>query len=345
MLHETLELDIVRWFQGLGDWLETPLTLFTYLGYPVVYILLVPVLYWAVDVRLAARVAVFLFAGGIINDTAKLVARSPRPFWVDPGIRTFGDASGGFGMPSGHSQVAAPAWGLVVARRYRWATAVGVAVAVLIAVSRVYLGVHSPSQVLIGLALGGALLWLMVRYDEPVVRWFLGFSLTRQLLLIAGLVATGCLAGLLASAAADSWQVPEVWSANFAAAAGADETLDPVRSTGVGLSAGSLGGTLVGLTLQHHLVGWRCTGGIGARLIRIPVGAIAMSIPAAIVSASFAVAGIDTEVGTGEESFGFALTFALFFGVFFLAPAVFARIQPQAPPADDGRRGQALAQS
>jgi undecaprenyl-diphosphatase len=81
--------------------------------------------------------------------------------------------AGGYSFPSGHALGAAAAYlslALVVARvRPRWARVavpVAAALAVVVATSRVLLGVHFPSDVAAGLVLGWAIA-LVARWAEP----------------------------------------------------------------------------------------------------------------------------------------------------------------------------------
>ena len=74
--------------------------------------------------------------------------------------------AGGYAFPSGHSATAVALYGalaLIVARHgdaraRRAAIAAAVALSVLVGVTRVYLGVHYPTDVLAGWLLGGAVL-------------------------------------------------------------------------------------------------------------------------------------------------------------------------------------------
>ena len=84
-------------------------------------------------------------------------------------------ANGRRGMPSGHAlNFFSAAAFLGLALRRRALTAALFAIAALVALSRVYLGVHYPSQALAGAALGAALgliaAWLARRYLSFVQR-------------------------------------------------------------------------------------------------------------------------------------------------------------------------------
>ncbi|HEX2507845.1 MAG TPA: phosphatase PAP2 family protein, partial [Miltoncostaeaceae bacterium] len=76
-----------------------------------------------------------------------------------------GDAS----MPSGHAATAAAAAGVVALLHPRLRAPLAALVAA-IALSRVYLGVHYPSDVIVGAALGLAIAWIVVALARRVVR-------------------------------------------------------------------------------------------------------------------------------------------------------------------------------
>jgi undecaprenyl-diphosphatase len=110
--------------------------------------------------RLAAATVVISFAGAVaINTVLKLLLARPRPALFPPLV-----AASGFSFPSGHVTAAVAVYGLLAVflwrQRHRaWAIVSGAWVFV-VAVSRIYLGVHYPSDTLGSLAF--ATLWLMV---------------------------------------------------------------------------------------------------------------------------------------------------------------------------------------
>ncbi|MFE1771931.1 phosphatase PAP2 family protein [Streptomyces sp. NPDC059008] len=110
---------------------------------------------------LGAWVAVTALAGAALQQALKAAVGRPRPVWPDP-VDTAHYAA----FPSGHalSVLVAGALLLWLLREYgvrpvwRWTARTVVAVSVVgVGVTRVYLGVHWPSDVLGGWLLGGAL--------------------------------------------------------------------------------------------------------------------------------------------------------------------------------------------
>lgn len=107
-----------------------------------------------------------------ITTAIKNTVRRPRPFVNDPTIIP-ADAAGSFSFPSGHTSqafatatslsIAYPKW-YVIAPAYLWASSV--------AYSRMYLGVHYPSDVLAGALVGAGSAWLTYKLN----RWLNGDS-------------------------------------------------------------------------------------------------------------------------------------------------------------------------
>lgn len=116
----------------------------------------------------------------LINNALKWIVARDRPD-IDQLV-----GSGGSSFPSGHSAAAAACWAalaLVVSSRMwlwrrRWVAAIAVAVAVLVAASRVMLGVHWLTDVIAGVVVGWTWFFLVAlvfggrlqRFGEPLER-------------------------------------------------------------------------------------------------------------------------------------------------------------------------------
>lgn len=132
--------------------------------------LLVPFVVWCVDLAAGAWLGHAVIAAGYVNIWLKALFAHPRPFDLDPRVRVA--AASGYGFPSGHAQLAVVGWGFVALHIGRpWAWALGGGLPLVIGLSRVYLGVHFPTDVLAGWLVGGAVLLLVAVGRRRIARW------------------------------------------------------------------------------------------------------------------------------------------------------------------------------
>jgi hypothetical protein len=149
------------------------------------FLLLFPLLFWSVDYGLAARLVVLSLSSAYLNTIAKDLLLQPRPGDLDPSLALL--ESYGYGLPSGHAQTAVIVWGSLARwARSGWAWAAGAVLAFLIGLSRVYLGVHFPTDVLGGWLIGAVILWFYINQGERLERWLRGLETYQQLLLGVG---------------------------------------------------------------------------------------------------------------------------------------------------------------
>ncbi|MFE1168973.1 phosphatase PAP2 family protein [Nocardiopsis sp. NPDC058789] len=262
------ESEAIRWLQGLAGWLAPPLEAVTFLGSQGVIIVLLVTVFWCFHASLGARLFVAVIASAVVNNLLKSVLYGSRPYWFDPRVTGYSQHSS-FGMPSGHSQAAVVTYGYLAARSGRrslvWAA---VAVIALVAFSRVYLGAHYFSDVVVGLAVGGAVLWLVLRYEERVLAWWRSLDTLRW-------VSWLLMVSLVPCAVATAWQfgVRGDWVVPTAEWIGATPS-DPAAHTLAGLytTCGALLGGVLGFTLLHRRGWYSAAGTPTARAARFALG-------------------------------------------------------------------------
>lgn len=151
-------VEVVLWFQRFSPALDIPFKALSVLGDETFYLLFMPLVYWCIDRRTGARLFFLLLFSAYVNESAKALADQPRPFEYDSRVKPIVQAVGG-GLPSGHTQHAVVIWGYLAAHpgsSKAWIIAGFLMIG--IPLSRVYLGVHFPTDLLGGYVLGGLIL-------------------------------------------------------------------------------------------------------------------------------------------------------------------------------------------
>lgn len=173
---------VIVWLQQrFSPELDVAFKIITWMGNEGFYLILLPFVYWCVDRAQGARLAILLLLSTYLNAIAKVLAHQPRPFQYDPAVKMIAKASGG-GFPSGHTQGTVVVWGCLINRfPRRWVWAVGIFMMVFVPLSRIYLGVHFPTDLLGGYVIGGIILFLWLWVEPMVGKWLAGKTLLWQL--------------------------------------------------------------------------------------------------------------------------------------------------------------------
>jgi membrane-associated phospholipid phosphatase len=261
--------------QSLGSWLIWPIQFLSLLGNENFFFLVLPLLYWSVDMGLGLRIAFSLTTSNYLNSMFKLLFAAPRPYWVSPDVKPFLHENT-FGIPSGHAQNATALWGIMAARiNQRWAWVTAFLLAFLIGFSRLYLGVHFVHDVITGWLIGLVILFAFLRFWDPVVAWLKGKTLLQQIV-IAFLISIFMIAlGLLSSAPLNAYVFPVEWTNN---ALRAGPLPDPVSIEDLLTSAGSLFGLATGVAWIASRGGYEASGPLEQRALRYVIGLIGIII-------------------------------------------------------------------
>ncbi|MBR2341730.1 MAG: phosphatase PAP2 family protein [Clostridia bacterium] len=162
---------ILQFFESIRcSFLTVVFSAFTLLGEAVPLIAAVCLLYWLLDKKLAERLMLTTFTSVTLNAYLKVLVSRPRPFTVEGGVSRVEidnplvstmSLEPTQSFPSGHSQLAS---GLFFTGafhfRKKWAWILFPLLTLGVMCSRLYLGVHYPSDVLVGATLGIAFAWI-----------------------------------------------------------------------------------------------------------------------------------------------------------------------------------------
>ena len=164
-------IEVVLWFQQFSPALDLPFKSLTFLGNLEFFLVFMPFIYWCMNRRMGARLLVLFLISAYANAIAKGLAGQPRPFQYDPRVKPLMHAAGG-GLPSGHTQGAVVVWGYLAfqIRSTKFWIIAGFLM-IVIPVSRLYLGVHFPTDLLGGYFLGALLLVLYLHFAPKVESW------------------------------------------------------------------------------------------------------------------------------------------------------------------------------
>ena len=171
LLYGTQLIEILQsLFAPQLNWVFAAITL---LGDGTVLVGLSAVIYWCFDKPRGRLVTYVLLLGAYLNFFLKILIPWPRP---PADLRLVERSETAYGFPSGHAQDATTFWTWITLDfRKRMLGIVGAATVVAIGISRIYLGLHYPAQVIggwiIGLAVacfGMLILHRVPRRNEPI---------------------------------------------------------------------------------------------------------------------------------------------------------------------------------
>ena len=172
---------------GLNEFMLT----ITHLGEETAFLVMALIVFWCVDKRRGYLIMSVGFISTMANQIMKLWFRIPRPWVLDPEftiLEQAREAAAGYSFPSGHTTSAVATFGsIAVTSRKKSTIALCVLLAALVAISRMYIGVHTPADVLAG-ALTSIILILILR-KVPYKGRSMDILVLVMLILAAGFMA------------------------------------------------------------------------------------------------------------------------------------------------------------
>lgn len=176
-------MEFLRILEGLRTpFIDKLMQFVTYFGQEILIIAVICALYWCADKRFAYQLGFTYFSAGLCVQALKITFRIPRPWVLDPGfhaVESAMPAATGYSFPSGHTQGAASLFmPLSLRMKNTWLKILCIAAFLLVGFSRMYLGCHTPKDVLVSLAVSiffACLVWKFqkfllddTRYLKPI---------------------------------------------------------------------------------------------------------------------------------------------------------------------------------
>lgn len=150
------ELNIIRAIQSIANpFLDGLFQFITMFGEEAILIPLIAVIYWAFNKKMGEYIAYASLTSVLVNGAIKDIFKAKRPIG-EPGIRSLRvETATGYSFPSGHTQGTASFWGAIaIYLKKNYMYGISGLIIVLVAISRLYLGVHYPKDVLFGAIFG-----------------------------------------------------------------------------------------------------------------------------------------------------------------------------------------------
>ncbi len=162
--------------------LDAVFSAITLLGEETIFMILGMIVFWCIDKYQGYYLLTTGFCGTIVNQFLKMLCRVPRPWVKDPNftiVESAREAASGYSFPSGHTQSAGGLFGGLARWNRRLALRIAaIAACVLVPLSRMYLGVHTPLDV--GVSIAIALVLILAAYplfqkakDTPLVMYLI----------------------------------------------------------------------------------------------------------------------------------------------------------------------------
>ena len=166
----------------------------THIGEETVFLVISLLFFWCINKREGYYILICGLLGTVINQAMKLTFKIPRPWVKDPSFTIVESARAeatGYSFPSGHTQNVSTTFGAIGLYSKRAPVRIiSVIIVVLVAFSRMYLGVHTPLDVCVSLAIGAAIITLLYPVFSSDSRFakFMPIIVSVSVAITAGLV-------------------------------------------------------------------------------------------------------------------------------------------------------------
>ncbi len=136
----------------------------TLCGEETVFMAVGMIVFWCINKYQGYYLLSVGFLGTVVNQFLKMLFRIPRPWVRDPNftiVSSAEDAAAGYSFPSGHTQTSVGLFGGIARWNKNTALRIAmIALCVLVPFSRMYLGVHTPADVLVSIVIAALLVFV-----------------------------------------------------------------------------------------------------------------------------------------------------------------------------------------
>ncbi|UCD98338.1 MAG: phosphatase PAP2 family protein [Chloroflexota bacterium] len=312
-------IKFIQTLQTLSPSLDSLMEIISFLGTIQFYLILIPFIYWVIDARLGFRVLLVLIGTDFLGVAFKQLLHQPRPYWIGD-VQVLAEETS-YGIPSTHASDSFAVWGYLAYRVNKtWLWVVTLLVVLLVGFSRMYLGVHFPTDVLGGWLLGllGIFLvakgegWLSPKLKKQSVGALIGIGFFASMLMLLA----GWLIGLLIASSLD----PAEWAQYATQARGISHYFT---------LAGATFGMASGYSLMRKFAPFQTKGSWAKRIGRYLLGIVGVLVIYFGLDLLFGMVAAD------ESVLGLALRYVrlatVTFWATFGAPWVFLKIRLAEP--------------
>lgn len=259
-----LGLGIIAWLQATFPGAVEVMGFISFLGSEEFFLLALPVIYWSINKQLAKRLGYLFLLTVMVLYALKHAFRQPRPYWIDPALGL--GVSDSYGLPSGHVALTTVLVVFIAAwMRRGWVWLAALVYVLLMAFSRVYLGVHFPQDVVGGFLLGSLILLAFLLWQRQFAADYEKRTLGRRMFVVVlipiVLVAVYAIALLLIGAP----DLAVSWASYIPVA-----EIESMEGVTTGL--GALLGFAIGTTLEGSRIRFRSKGTLWQHVGRLFLG-------------------------------------------------------------------------
>lgn len=165
-----MQLEILLFFQSMRtDFLNIIFNLFS-ISAEVLIVLIVATLYWCIDKKAGQKILFCLCGSIALNAGIKVFVKAARPIGVEGLTSMRVETAGGYSFPSMHTQMSTTFWySLAQSLKKKYVYVISMILIFGVGISRLYLAVHWPIDVLFGLIFGimfAAILGIIFEYVD-----------------------------------------------------------------------------------------------------------------------------------------------------------------------------------